>query len=79
MNETGLLAETPETVTISRSDLDALIDAAENAEDVVSVRAWKAYVAAAGRDAAIANSYTRAEAKRLPARAQFGFGLRSAA
>ena len=65
MNAIRLLAETPETVTISRADLDALIDAAENAEDIASVRAWKAYVAAAGFDAAIANSYTGAEAKRL--------------
>jgi hypothetical protein len=65
MNATRLLAETPETETISRCGLDALIDAAENAEDVASVRAWNAYVAAVGRDAAIANSYTGAEAKRL--------------
>ena len=36
-----------------------------NAEDIASVRAWHAYVAAVGRDAAIANSYTAAEAKRL--------------
>ena len=35
------------------------------AEDIASVRAWNAYVAAVGRDAAIANSYTGAEAKRL--------------
>ena len=65
MNAIKLLAETPETVTISRADLDALIDAAENAEDIASVRTWNAYVAAVGRDAAIANSYTAAEAKRL--------------
>jgi DNA-binding XRE family transcriptional regulator len=65
MNAIKLLAETPETVTISRADLDALLDAAENAEDIASVRAWNAYVAAVGRDAAIANSYTGAEAKRL--------------
>jgi DNA-binding XRE family transcriptional regulator len=65
MNAIKLLAETPETVTISRADLDALIDAAENSEDLASVRAWNAYVAAVGRDAAIANSYTGAEAKRL--------------
>src|SRR3954447_9896714 len=65
MNAIRLLAETSDTVTISRSDLDALIDAAENAEDIASVRAWKAYVAAVGRDAAIANSYTGAKAKRL--------------
>ena len=65
MNAIKLLAETPETVTISRTDLDALIDAAENAEDIASVRAWNAYVAAVGRDAAIAKSYTGAEAKRL--------------
>ncbi len=60
-----LLAETRDTVTISRADLDALIDAAENAEDIASVRAWKAYAAAAGPDVAIANLYTGAEAKRL--------------
>ena len=65
MNAIRLLAETPDTVTISRADLDALIDAAENAEDVASVRAWSAYVAAVGRDAAISNSYTAAEARRL--------------
>jgi DNA-binding XRE family transcriptional regulator len=65
MNAIKLLAETPETVTISRADLDALIDAAENAEDIASVRAWNAYVSAVGRDAAIADSYTGAEAKRL--------------
>ena len=65
MNAIKLLAETPDTVTISRADLDALIDAAENAADIASVRAWHAYVAAVGRDAAIANSYTAAEAKRL--------------
>ena len=65
MNAIKLLAETPETVTISRIDLESLIDAAENAEDIASVRAWKAYVAAAGHDTAIANSYTAAEAKRL--------------
>src|ERR1700733_1185141 len=65
MNAIKLLAETPETVTIRRADLNALIDAAENAEDIASVRTWNAYVAAVGRDAAIANSYTAAEAKRL--------------
>ncbi len=65
MNAIKLLAETPETVTISRADLDALIDAAENADDIASVRAWNEYVVAVGRDAAIANSYTVAEAKRL--------------
>jgi len=65
MNAIKLLAETPETVTILRADLDALIDAAENAEDLASVRAWNAYVAAVGRDAAITNSYTAAKAKRL--------------
>jgi class 3 adenylate cyclase len=65
MNAIKLLAETPETVTISRADLEALIDAAENAEDIASVRAWNAFVAAVGRDTAIANSYSAAEAKRL--------------
>ena len=80
MNAMKLLAETAETVTISRSDLDALIDAAENAEDIASVRAWNAYVALVGRDAAIANSHTGADASAcLAARARFGSGVRSAA
>ena len=65
MNAIKLLAETPDTVTISRADLDALIDAGENEADIASVRTWHAYVGAVGRDAAIANSYTAAEAKRL--------------
>jgi class 3 adenylate cyclase len=52
MNVIKLLAETAEAVTISRADLDALIDAAENAGDQASVRAWMAHVAAVGRDAA---------------------------
>lgn len=65
MNAIKLLGETQDTVTISRADLDALIDAAENAVDIASVRAWNAHVGAVGRDAAIANSYTAAEAKRL--------------
>ena len=65
MNAIKLLAETAETVTISRADLDALIEAAENADDIASVRAWNAYVAAVGRATAVANSYTAAEAKRL--------------
>ena len=37
MNAIKLLAETPETVTISRADLDALTDAAENTADIASV------------------------------------------
>jgi hypothetical protein len=80
MTAIKLLAETAETVTISRSDFDSLIESAENAEDIASVRAWNAYVAAVGRDAAIANTYTDVEAKPcLTARARFGFGVRSAA
>jgi hypothetical protein len=68
MNATRLQAETAETVTISWSDLGALIDAAENAEGMASVRACNACVAAIGRVAAIANSDTAAEAERLPGR-----------
>jgi DNA-binding XRE family transcriptional regulator len=47
------------------NEFDASIDAAEASEDITSVRAWNAHVAAVGRDAAIANSYTGAEARRL--------------
>ena len=42
-----------------------LAETPENAADSASVRAWHAYVAEAGRDAAIANSHTAAEARRL--------------
>ena len=78
MNAIKLLAETPETVTISRADLDALLDAAENAEDIASVRAWNAYVAAVGRRSRTAIR-ARKRSACWPAKIQFGSGVRSAA
>ena len=66
--------------TLGRTDLDALIDAAENAADIASVRAWHAYVAAVGRDAAIANLYTpRKRSACSRARVLFESGVRSTA
>jgi hypothetical protein len=80
MNAIKLLAETPETVTISRADLDALIDAAENAEDTASVRAW---MPMSPRSGAMRRSRTAIPAPKrsayLTARARFEFGVRSAA
>jgi len=80
MNAIKLLGETQDTVTISRADLDALIDAAENAEDIASVRAWNSYVAAVGRDARSPTA-TRARKRSScsPARALSVSGVRSEA
>jgi len=66
MNAIKLLAETAETVTISRADLTALLDAAEDAEDSAAVRASKAAEDSAGGHAVARRDYfTAAEAKRL--------------
>jgi DNA-binding XRE family transcriptional regulator len=66
MNSIKLLAETPDTVTISRADLNALIEAAEITADLATVRAQRADEAAAGGyEAAKAGYYTADEAKRI--------------
>ena len=52
-------------MTVNDISMNAIGFLAENAPEIASVRAWHTYVAAVGREAAIANSYTAAEAKRL--------------
>ena len=52
-------------MTVNDISMNAIGLLAENAPEIASVRAWHTYVAAVGREAAIANSYPAAEAKRL--------------
>jgi DNA-binding XRE family transcriptional regulator len=47
-----ILRETPKTVTIARSDFEALIQAAEDAEDLAAVAEHDAEVARIGKDVA---------------------------
>ena len=48
MTAIKLLAETEETVTISRADLERLVEAVEDAEDIAAVRLRRAEEARAG-------------------------------
>ncbi len=59
------LAETPETVTLTRADFDALLRAAEDAADLASVEAHRAYEDRVGRETARRNYLTSEEARRL--------------
>ncbi len=66
MNAIKLLSETDDTVTISRADLNALLLAAEDAEDLTAVREQRAREEAlGGYGRAKADYYTAEEAKRL--------------
>ena len=66
MNAIKLLSQTAETVTISRADLEALIQAAEDAEDIAAVHQHRRdEERAGGYEAAKANYLTADEAKRL--------------
>jgi DNA-binding XRE family transcriptional regulator len=66
MNAIKLLSQTAETVTISRADLEALLQAAEDAEDIAAVTQHRRDEARAGGHAASkANYLTAEEAKRL--------------
>ena len=47
-----ILAETPDTVTIGRADFEALINAAEDAEDLAALAEHDAEEARVGRAAA---------------------------
>ena len=60
-----ILAETGDTVTIGRSDFDALLQAAEDAEDLVALAAHDAEEARLGREAARLDYLTADEAERL--------------
>ena len=59
------LAETPETVTLTRTDFNALLDAAEDAADLASVEAHRAYEDRVGWETARRNYLTVDEARRL--------------
>lgn len=60
-----ILAETAETVTIDRSDFEALVRATEDAEDLAALAAHDAEEARLGRDAARRDYLTIDEATRL--------------
>ena len=60
-----LLDETADTVTIWRSDLNALIEAAEDADDLTAVRSQRAHEVEVGYEAAKADYLTVEEAERL--------------
>jgi DNA-binding XRE family transcriptional regulator len=66
MNAIKLLAETIDTVTISRTDLESLIQAAEDAEDMAAVRMRRRHEeSAGGYEIAKAGYLTGDEAKRI--------------
>jgi DNA-binding XRE family transcriptional regulator len=66
MSAIKLLAETPDTVTISRADLERLILAAEDSEDIAAISRQVAEEAAiGGYQASRRNYYTGEEAERL--------------
>jgi ribosome-binding protein aMBF1 (putative translation factor) len=59
------ISETAESVTLSRSDWEALLDALEDAEDLAAVNARRAEEAARGKDEVRRNYLTAEEAERL--------------
>ncbi len=59
------LAETPETVTLTRADFNALLSAAEDAADLASVEVHRAYEDRVGWETARRNYLTSDEARRL--------------
>jgi transcriptional regulator with XRE-family HTH domain len=65
MNIIKPLAQTPDTVTLSRADFDALLHSAEEAADLAAVDAHRAYEDRVGWEAARQNYLTAAEARRL--------------
>jgi len=60
-----ILSETAETVTIGRTDFDALIQAAEDAEDLAALAEHDTEEARLGRDVARRDYLTADEAERL--------------
>jgi DNA-binding XRE family transcriptional regulator len=60
-----ILRETADTVTIGRSDFEALLQAAEDAEDLAALAAHDAEEASVGREAARRDYLTADEAERL--------------
>jgi hypothetical protein len=60
-----ILSETADTVTIARSDFDALIEAAEDVEDLAALAAHDAEEARIGKAAARRSYLTAEEVERL--------------
>ena len=65
MNAIKLVAETSDTVTISRADFNALLRAEEDAADLATVEAHRAYEDRVGWEVAKASYYTAEEAMAL--------------
>jgi ribosome-binding protein aMBF1 (putative translation factor) len=65
MNLIKPLAETEQSVTLSRADFEALVNAAEDAVDIAAVRAHHAYEDRVGWESARRSYLTGAEARRL--------------
>ena len=65
MTSIKLVDETPDTITISRPDWEALLDALEDAEDLAAVNARRAEDATHGKEAVRRNYLTAEEAERL--------------
>lgn len=65
MNAIRLVAETDDTVTLTRSDFEALLQAEEDAADLRAVDAHRAYEARVGWEVAKAGYYTAEEAMAL--------------
>jgi transcriptional regulator with XRE-family HTH domain len=59
------IKESKDTITLNRSDWDALIDSLEDAEDLAAVHARRAHEAAVGKDAARRSYVTGDEMRRL--------------
>jgi ribosome-binding protein aMBF1 (putative translation factor) len=68
MNVITPIAETKKTVTLSRTDFQALLEAAEDRADLATVRAHRAEEDRTGWDVARRDYLTRAETERLPER-----------
>jgi transcriptional regulator with XRE-family HTH domain len=65
MNAIKPLAQTPDTVTLSRADFDALLTFAEDAADLAAVDAHRAHEERVGWDSARQNYLTADEVRRL--------------
>jgi DNA-binding transcriptional regulator YiaG len=65
MSSVRILAETPDTVTVSRADWLRLLQELEDAEDRAAVRQRRTREELLGKDAARRNYLTAAEAQRL--------------
>ena len=60
-----IIAETPETVTVRRADLDRLIDVAEDALDIAAARRFEAEIGERGHSAVLADMLGVDELERI--------------